>query len=367
MVFVNHVPFLAENCRPEHRGTLISLGFTIQIVTRMAVSLLGGALPALFAVLLGVAAIDPAAYRGALLLGAAVTTLSVIPVTRIRERHDTAFGRARPASRVPRRAFRRSGDREQHRQGAEGEEVSSSAPPDLNARTPERPNAVSPWPLLLTLAAVSAFRGLSMGMSLPFFNVFFEERFHARAEVIGAIFFASQVAGLPSALFSSRLPPRYGAIPSLLFLRIAMALLLAVMGVAEGLTLAVPLFLIYTACESAATPVEMAFATDAVARSHWGRAQSLRVTAYQLLSAAGSMLAGVLIVRAGYPLTFLISSLLVLGSVLVLVLRFSHLQVADALPGDTRDGQEATEENEGGRGGDDSGIGQEIRRVQPEQ
>src|SRR5436309_12751626 len=48
MVFVNHVPYLAENSRPEDRGHLISLGFSIQVLTRMVVSLGGGALPALF-------------------------------------------------------------------------------------------------------------------------------------------------------------------------------------------------------------------------------------------------------------------------------------------------------------------------------
>ena len=110
--------------------------------------------------------------------------------------------------------------------------ASPSVGPSLNARTPERLNAPSPWPLLLTLAAVSAFRGLSMGMSLPFFNVFFEERFHAPAAVIGTIFFGSQVVSLPSALVSSRLPHRYGVIPSLVVLRIVMTLALGVMGAA---------------------------------------------------------------------------------------------------------------------------------------
>jgi MFS family permease len=172
-----------------------------------------------------------------------------------------------------------------------------------------------------------------MGMSLPFFNVFFEEQFGAPAAVIGAIFFGSQAASLPSAVVSSRLPPRFGVIPSLVALRIVMAFALAAMGAANGIALAVPLFLLYTACEGAATPVEMAFATDAVSRSHWGRAQSLRVTAYQLLSAAGSMAAGALIVRSGYLVTFTIAAALVLGSVAVLVARFSHLQAMEDAEG----------------------------------
>jgi predicted MFS family arabinose efflux permease len=163
-------------------------------------------------------------------------------------------------------------------------------------------------------------------MSMPFFNVFLAERFHAQAAVIGPIFFASQLASMPSALGSSRLPARFGAVPSLVALRIPMALALALMGAAGGLKLAALLLLLYTACESAATPIEMAFANDAVARTHWGRAQSLRVMAYQLLSATGSMTAGTLIVRAGYPVTFLIAALLVSGSILILITRFSHLK-----------------------------------------
>jgi MFS family permease len=330
MVFVNHVPYLAENCRPEHRGPLISLGFSIQILTRMMVGLVGGVLPALFGALLGVGASDPAAYRGALMLGAAVTAFSALPVTRIREGRRRAEGV---------QAFRRSGVQEDRT--AEPKSLNTRAPERLNARTPERLN---PWPLLLTLAAVSAFRGLSMGMSLPFFNVFFAERFHAPAAAIGTIFFAAQLASLPSAVISSRLPRRFGVIPLLVGLRLVMALALAVMGAAAGVRLAVPLFLLYTACESAGTPVEMAFANDAVARSHWGRAQSLRVMAYQLLSATGSMFAGTLIVRAGYPLTFLLAAVLVLGSVAVLVARFSHLQAADDTPAEMRDAVEIAAE-----------------------
>jgi MFS family permease len=318
MVFVNHVPFLAENCRPEHRGTLISLGFTIQILTRMAVSLVGGALPGLFALLLGVSAVDPAAYRGALLLGAAITALSLFPALRMRESPAGVQERPdRPGHPHP---------SSEHPNTRTPEPLNTRTHEHLNTRTPERLN---PWPLLLTLATVSAFRGLSMGMSFPFFNVFLSERFGAPAEVIGTIFFASQVASMPSAVLSSRLPHRFGAIPSLVALRLVMAFTLAVMGASGELAVAVPLFLLYAACESAATPIEMAFATDAVSRSHWGRAQSLRVMAFQLLSAAGSMVAGTLIVRAGYSVTFLIAACLVLGSVLVLIARFSHLHTVD--------------------------------------
>jgi MFS family permease len=320
MVFVNHVPYLAENCRPEHRGPLISLGFAIQILTRMAVSLVGGALPALFGALLGVAAGDPAAYRAALLLGAAVTALSALPVARIREGRDERG----------REGVRERGS-DEDRAALRGSTHNVHPPHSLTPSLPHplTPSA-SPWPLLLTLAAVSAFRGLSMGMSLPFFNVFFASRFHAPAAVIGTIFFASQLASLPSAVTSSRLAHRFGVIPLLMVLRLVMALALAVMGAASGMALALPLFLLYTACEGAGTPVEMAFATDAVARSHWGRAQSLRVMAYQLLSATGSIFAGKLIVRAGYPLTFLLAAALVLGSVAVLAARFSHLRTVDA-------------------------------------
>src|SRR5439155_20766578 len=140
MAFVHHVPYLAGDSRSEDRGHLISLGFSIQILTRMVVSLGGGALPGLLAAALGIGSRDPAAYRGVLLLGACVTALSAIPVSRIRER-EAGEGRSGV------QAFRRSGkDR-------------SVRPERPNARTPERLNAPSPWPLLLTLAAVSAFRG----------------------------------------------------------------------------------------------------------------------------------------------------------------------------------------------------------------
>jgi predicted MFS family arabinose efflux permease len=101
-----------------------------------------------------------------------------------------------------------------------------------------------------------------------------------------------------------------------------MAVSLGILGAYANLPLSFLLFSAYFTADSMATPTEMALATDAVSRSYWGRAQSLRVMGFQLLSAGGSILAGIMILRIGYAPTFGAAALLVLGSAIILLAKF---------------------------------------------
>jgi predicted MFS family arabinose efflux permease len=290
MVYVNHVPYLSENSRPEDRGTLISLAFATYIVTSMAMSLVGGYLPRWIAGGMGVGLDRPEPFRYALLIGAFVTAFSILPTLRIRE------ARPSPAPAAP-----------------AGEGASSAG--------------LVPWGLLLVFAATSAMRGLGMGLSFPFFNVFFEESLHASTQEIGLIFFCSRLVSMPSAVLSPGLTRRFGAVPTLFSLRFLSGLLLAALGLTGHLSLAFVVFLIYSASEAMATPQEMTFATEQVHRSYWGRGQSLRVTGFQISAAVGSVLAGRLIVSAGYGFTFGLASVAVVCSAILLLVKFGwHYQ-----------------------------------------
>ncbi len=276
LIFVNHVPFLAENCPPNIRGQAMAIAIGIQAATRMLVSLVGGALPRLLGLLAGVSTDRPEPFRYALLLGAGVTLLSTFPL----------FGILPDRSRESERASR------------PGAEVAVKPP----------------WRLLMVFMTISALRGLSFGLTMPFFNVFYQERLHASAAAIGAIFFFSQAVGLPSTIAAPALCRRFGARATIVLFRVLAALCLGVMGGLEGLVVGVVVFLVLSVAEGVSTPAEMSFVTDMVSRPYWGRMQSLRVTGYQLFSALGSAWAGEMILRLGYGPTFGAGGLAILAS-----------------------------------------------------
>ena len=288
MIFVNHVPFLAENCRPRDRGKIISLGFALHIVTSMLVSLGGGALPGLFGKILALGPDRPEPFRYTLLIGLALTAISILPLLRIREEKKLEISK-----------------------------------PSSNRSKADSPSDNStPWGLLLVFAAISSFRGMSFGLSYPFFNVFFQEELGATAATIGAIFFCSRALSMIGILMSPKISGRLGAVATIAPLRLLTAVSLALLGVQISLPLSFLLFSTHSASDSMATPTEMTLANNVVSRSHWGRAQSVRVMGYQLLSAAGSILAGNMIPRLGYFTTFAVAALLIFASGTLLLGRF---------------------------------------------
>ena len=314
LVFVNHVPFLAENSSPGDRGRVFAVGYSTQVLTRMVISVVGGSLPALMASFFGMTTDRPDPFRYVLLLGAGLTMLAAVPLVRIQHRR----------SRLPK-----------------------PTPPPV---TPEERSEVRKVLGLLTVN--NAFKGLAGGICFPFFNVFFQEELLASVAAIGVIFFCGQATALSSTMAVPAISRRYGKIRSLILIRFLAALALAWLGGVESLVLGAILYTIFTSFENANVPVEMALATDFVDRRYWGRVQSLKVTSYQLLSAAGSFWAGRTILGAGYALTFRVGALCLLGSVIVILLGFGGSARKDLLEEEERRASVHPNASRGPVGGD---------------
>lgn len=294
-IFVNHVPFLAENCRAENRGHAISMAFGIQLLTRMVVSLIGGSLPVLFAWMAHLQDDQPEPFRYALLLGAACSMVAVLPILKMRP-------------------------------GGTGDDLSESEKRDPHlsqkANGSTTPVAGIPLGILAIFTAISSFRGLAFGLSMPFFNVFFDDVLGASAATIGAIFFASQFVGFPSSMAAPALSQRLGPVRCIVPLRVIGAVCLVFFGGVPALVWGVVAFLLISAVDSMTTPMEMTFVTNVVTQPYWGRAQSLRVTGFQILAGGGSIWAGEMILRYGYGPAFALSGGATLLSGLVLLLAF---------------------------------------------
>lgn len=294
-IFVNHVPFLAENCRSQNRGHAISMAFGIQLLTRMVVSLLGGSLPVFFAWMAHVGDDQPEPFRYALLIGAACSMVAVLPILRMK-----------PGD---------SGD---------GPPESEEGEPSLPEKGEDSPALGTGMPvgMLAVFTATSSFRGLAFGLSMPFFNVFFDDVLGASAATIGAIFFASQFVGFPSSMSAPALSQRLGPVRCIVPLRMVGAVCLVLFGGVSALAWGVAAFLLISVVDNLTTPMEMTFVTNVVTRPYWGRAQSLRVTGFQILAGGGSIWAGEMILRYGYGPAFSLSGGATLLSGLVLLAAF---------------------------------------------
>jgi MFS family permease len=282
-IYVSFIPFLAENASPERRGQAIAIWMSIGVLTRMVANLVGGTLPGLMSYMTGISTDLPEPFQYALLLGSMCSIISIIPLLGM-------------AANVP--------------------------PPTKIVDEVDKPPV--PYKNLLTFATISAFRGLAMGLSVSFFNVFFQEELNVATAVIGTVFFAGMVLGLPLTMSAPGMSRRFGPTMTIVPLRMLGAAALTLMGLWLNFPIAVALFLISTAVESLTSPTEMTFATNSLSRPYWGRMQSLRVMGFQCLSAIGSIWAGILIVEHGYWAAFALGGLARLGSALVLLAVFGY-------------------------------------------
>ena len=267
-VWVNHVPFLSDNAHPARRAEALAIWSALQIIVRMLLSLIGGFMPGVMGYFLGLSTEAPAPFRYALLLGAACSLIAVVPL------------------------WYASGPTRRER-----------APAPRQSPDADRP-AVTPWRVFAAVTALSGTRGFSMGLTYPFFNVFFEAELGIGPVAIGAIFFLSQLAGLPATFAAPTLVRRFGPTLTILPARTVGGSALGIMGVFISLPLAVPMFLLVRIGEVIDNPSDQHFSTQVLPRRYWARIQGLRVCGFQLLNFLGSLLGGTLILDYGYGAAF---------------------------------------------------------------
>ena len=282
-VWVNHVPFLSDNAHPARRAEALAIWSALQIIVRMLLSLIGGFMPGVMGYFLGLSTEVPEPFRYALFFGAACSLIAVVPLlyasgqTR-RERAPAPTRRPKPSGSAELTQARKSPDEEEP--------------------------TVSPWRVFAAITVLSGTRGFSMGLTYPFFNVFFEAELGVGPAAIGAIFFLSQLAGLPATFAAPTLVRRFGPTLTILPSRIMGGSALGIMGAFISLPLAVPMFLLVRIGEVIDNPSDQHFSTQVLPRRFWARIQGLRVCGFQLLNFLGSLIGGILILDYGYGAVF---------------------------------------------------------------
>lgn len=285
-IWVNHVPFLSDNAHPSRRAEALAIWSALQVMIRMLLSLAGGFMPGIMAYFLGTSTDMPEPFRYSLLLGAACSLVAVLPLLRI-----------------------------------PGGQTGHQQPADAQRDAPAEDGS-APWRIFAAIAALSGTRGFSMGLTYPFFNVFFEEELHVGPAMIGAIFFLSQLVGLPATFSAPALVRRFGPTLTILPARTIGGSALGIMGSFISLPVAVPMFLLSRMAEVVDNPSDQHFSTQVLPRRYWARIQGFRVCGFQMLNFLGSLLGGMLIINYGYAAAFGLACASRISSGLIMALFF---------------------------------------------
>jgi MFS family permease len=187
LYLVNGLPFLMDRTGPEDRSHAFSVHMALIPLTAFLGSLIGGALPGVFAALLGVSLEEAAPFRFPLWLAALVLLPAVWALLSVRST-DRASGRPSLAS----------------------------APDTLPTR--------APYGLIIAIALIMALRFGGRGATTTFFNVYLDQGLSVPPVLIGVLTATGQLLSVPAALAAPVLVARWGNPRTIFWGTIGMAL-----------------------------------------------------------------------------------------------------------------------------------------------
>lgn len=267
LVSIAASPFMSENSESHVRTHLFSAHFVAVLAAGIVGNLAGGAVPELLHELGGGgAATWLGAYRWTIAAGALVTTAAAWPLLSVREVPPLELPEA------PGGSFEGTG------------------------RTVRS--------LMLNYALI----GCGAGLIMPFFNLYFANRFQCSSGQIGAYFAASQVFTIAAALVGPWLARRHGMLPTITGLQLASLPFLVTLGFETALPIAVAAFWARASLMQASSPLQYAMTMELVPRALRNRVMGLCNMVWQLGWAVTSNLAGWVMAHAGYEYPYYLTA-----------------------------------------------------------
>lgn len=277
-VFVPSAPYLMDNAGPEERRSAFAANFAALSVASVAGSAVGGVLPGL------VGGADPGVigYRAALLLGAGLGVVGVVPLLLADD------------SRAP------------------------------VAATPVAPGTTNDRPLpslrrdLVAMAAATALLAGATGLVVAFFNVYLRDVVGSSTGQIGGVFGGASLLMGPASLAGPRLAGRWGGVAVVMVTRVASApLILSLAVFSPTLALSTVVYVARAALVGVSQPLDNSFAMELVSPRLRARVAALRTVAWNGGWAIATGLGGLAIVGVGYNAVFVVATALTLASVAV--------------------------------------------------
>ncbi len=265
------MPFVMEYGKPEERQYVAAISFSLISLSIMTGSLVGGFSPSLFGRVFS--SISPGsleAYRAAILTGAAIAALGLIPLLMMKE----------PRSRWQATDMKAA----------------------VRSETVETRKRVR-WDVAIFVAA-GGLMSIGVGMVQPFYNVFLKEM-GASDNQVGFIFALGSLTAAVIGLGAPMLANRLGSLNAVLVLRLSIIPFYLPLIFAPSLGLAVLAFLVRQASISMAWPIDSTFIGETLPPRARSGVFGLRSSAWNAGFALASYLAGRIIVESGYDLTFI--------------------------------------------------------------
>lgn len=281
------MPYLMEWASIESRSTVAALAFSLNSLSLMLGSLVGGWTPRVLSLVAGLPVGTTANYRSTLLFGIALAMLGLIPMWSLRGLRRGERPRVRPlarqaAPRIPRQA------RRQVRQDT------------------------------ALFVAVGLLMSLGAGAVIPFYNVYLSN-LGARPAQIGTIFSVANAIAALLGLLAPLLAGKLGSLPAVFLVRLAPAPAYLLLALNPRVGIAVAVQILRNTSGNMGWPIDSTFIAEVLPAEARANAYSLRSAAWNLGYAAASFVGGVVIVRVGYAPTFVCYALTMALSVSLFV------------------------------------------------
>lgn len=281
-VQVSAVPFLAENSATSERVQMYSIHFALVTIANVVGSLLGGILADILEVMLNFPAAE--AIRWSLLSGAAIFTIGLLPLFKIKNNSDERIQLKELSAR-------------ENKSGKE-EQIDSSF----------RRNMV----LIFHFSLAGLLIGLGSGLVVPYLNLYFSNRFDASNAYIGLILSLGSAMTAVAMLIGPVLVKRVGKVKALILFQLLSIPFLLLTAFTSSLLLASLGFLLRQALMNAGNPIQSAISMEIVADKYKGLANSVNQMVFQVGWATMAPVAtGLVIVNGfywGYAFAFSITA-----------------------------------------------------------
>ena len=261
-------PFMIENSEEFERTHLFSMHFVVVLLGGLLGNLMGGELPGLF----------------------------TRQLRRSRPRRSTpTAGRWSPGL-SPRR-FRR------------GPSSCCARPPPTSARPSSRRGRATTRNCSSRLGFNFLVVGFGAGLIMPFFNLYFSQRYGASAGQIGLYFSVAQVLTLAATLTGPLLARRMGKLKAVTVLQLVSLPFLVTLGFETTLAVSVIAFWLRSVFMQMSSPLVTSYAMEQIPPALRARAQAIDNMCWYLGWAASSAVSGQIMARFGFAWPYYLTAI----------------------------------------------------------
>jgi len=258
-------PLLMERTSAEARAHFFSLNFAVGLLSGITGNLVAGSLPHLFS-RLGYDAVS--GYRYAILIHLAVGAMSVLFYSRVKLRRIAEISNDNGFFHIH----------------------------------------SSPW-LIVMLIIPPLIVGLGAGLTVPFLNLYFRDRFSLSSRSIGALFATVQFAMVTGLLIAPWIAKRIGKIRTVMLSQLLSVPFLLVLGLSFSFPLSVVAFVARATLMNMAQPLITNFALEQVAPADRSLISGAMNVAWLSAWGMSANIGGRLIESYGYLLPFTITAI----------------------------------------------------------